>query len=303
MRFEERRPRHGTPLARSTPVRAFLLGAMLLTGAWGCARAGIDSEPLQLGFRPGYPATTSRLGSSLGNNLLKTCHATLVHPSWALTAAHCFSGVDPAARGILPDFGRGFTVGEVELFPGAHVSGATRLERSWQRADFVAAHDLALVPLRPPVLDAAPVATWPPSASCRLEMPQGLIGELGLQSDEGEPITAEADVLGHVDASLLLGRGQSGRMLTARGPWVGPGDSGSGLTVSWAELAPRAPGCAPLESEAIAVLIGVVQDANPLDPTSPFGLVPSYVAAHAGWLQDTFSATPPPLDTDPPLLL
>jgi hypothetical protein len=92
-------------------------------------------------------------------------------------------------------------------------------------------------------------------------------------------------------------------MLTARGPWVGPGDSGSGLTVSWAELAPRSPGCTPLESEAaIAVLIGVVQDANPLDPASPFGLVPSYVAAHASWLQETLSATPPPLDTDPPLL-
>jgi hypothetical protein len=187
MRFEERRKRQGTPLARTRPVGMCLLAPLLLTGTWGCARAELDSEPLQLGFRPGYPATTSRLGSSLGNNLLKTCHATLVHPSWALTAAHCFAGVDPAARGILPDFGRGFTVGEVELYPGAHVSGATRLERSWQRADFVAAHDLALVPLRPPVLDPAPVATWPPRAACRLEMPQGLLGELGLQSGDGRP--------------------------------------------------------------------------------------------------------------------
>jgi hypothetical protein len=153
------------------------------------------------------------------------------------------------------------------------------------------------------VLDAAPVFTWPLAGSCSLDMPQGLIGELGLQSEDGQPVTAEASILGHVDASFLLGREQFGRMLAAHGPGVGPGDSGSGLTVSWAELATRAPGCKPPETEsAQQVLIGVVQDANPNYPTLPFGLVPSYVSSHARWLQDVFAATPPPLDTQPPIL-
>src|SRR4051812_33970711 len=91
-------------------ARRALLPAALL----GCAGTAADAAaPGPLDRSPGYPATTSRLASSLGGSFQKACHATLVDPSWALTAAHCFSGVEPSARGTLRDFARGFSVADV----------------------------------------------------------------------------------------------------------------------------------------------------------------------------------------------
>src|SRR6185369_15971647 len=103
------------------------------------------------------------------------------------------------------------------FFPGAHQSGATRRDAVWERADFVAAHDLALVPIAPPVTDVDPVAHFSPRPDCAL-------------GGEDSAATAEADILGIVDAAILLGPGQTGPLLAAQGPSVGPGDSGSGLT-------------------------------------------------------------------------
>jgi hypothetical protein len=297
-----------------------LAGRALVTAALlGCGGPPADAPAsLQLERYPGYPATTSRLAASLGGNFQKSCHATLVAPSWALTAAHCFAGVEPSARGTLRDFERGFSVSDVELYPGAHVSGETHIASGWERGDFVPAHDLALVPLRPAVTEVAAAHLWRPAQDCDLRGTEGLIGEVGLAGDDGEGWTAQAAVLGSVAATTLLGAGYEGSLLAARGPSVGPGDSGGGLTAQWDELHLAAPGCALLdealldealrdealldELTGVPVLLGVVQDANPVDPGAPFGLVPVYGPEHAGWLQSKLDFTPAVVDSRPPRL-
>jgi hypothetical protein len=118
---------------------------------------------------------------------------------------------------------------------------------------------------------------------------------MGLRSSMDEALTARATILGEVSASSLLGPSQPGRLLSARGASVGPGDSGSGLSVGWTQLEPELRGCqlAPAPgADSDRVLVGVVQDANLEDPGLPFGLVALYATAHADWLGALLDATP-----------
>jgi hypothetical protein len=269
---------------------------------WGLAcgtspdRVTLATPQLELNSVPGYPASTSRLVIDLGGGLQKWCHASLVHPSWALTAAHCLSNVDPAASGAFPEWQRSFSASDVEFYPGAHQGSETHLSDVWRRQDFIASDDLALVPIEPPLTGLATPETLHPSQQCAPGPLFGLIGQVGLRDEQDDAITAEAVLLGEVDAAELLGSGQPGRLLSARGPLVGPGASGSGMTVDGDLLQPLAVGCDVNSlsdaDPASQVLVGVVQDANPLDPSLPFGLVALYETAHAAWLAELLDGMP-----------
>ena len=120
-------------------------------------------------------------------------------------------------------------------------------------------------------------------------------------NDEAQ--TAEATLLGDVEAAALLGPEHPGILLSARGQSVGPGDSGSGVTAEWSELAERVAGCEPFfGGGSNQLLMGVIQDANPDDPTLPFGLVPLYGFDHARWLATVIESALIPDIPEPPLL-
>jgi len=259
--------------------------------------------PEALDSQPGYPETTSRLTLRLGGEFQKLCHATLVDRRWALTAAHCLSDVDPDARGALNDFERGVAVRDVAIYPGALRDGSTRIERVQSTSDFVAAHDLALVPIDPPLDDIAPVASWLPLPGCSLPATLDIRGRFGQLGANDQAQTVEAHLLGTVTAASLLGPEHVGSLLSAQGPSVGPGDSGSGVTADWNELEGMASGCAPSERvNADEVLIGVIQDANVERSSSPFGLTPLYPFDHSRWLVTTTETTPAPLEPERPRL-
>ena len=288
--------------ASRRPDRGHAAAFALFLGA-ACGGPAVADDDAVPPPTPGYPAGTSRLTLRLEGEFQKLCHATLVDPGWALTAAHCFSSVAPDARGALNELARSLSVSDVRFHPGSMRSGQTRLDAVLVDADFVAAHDLALIPVDPPFDTVAPPLRWLPEPGCslpdRLDV-RAWFGQIGLD-DRAQ--TAEATLLGTVSAASLLGPGQPGSLLSAAGPSVRPGDSGSGVLAGTADLMALASGCNHSGGSADDdVLMGVIQDANPDRPTLPFGLIPLHVFDHARWLASIIEDAPPPAPPERPRL-
>lgn len=236
---------------------------------------------LELPAEPGLPSAIAPLTVSVAPGYVVDCMATLVHPLWALTTAHCFASAPPESWVLIRDFGTSAQVRDVIVHEQAVNRDATE-GGAFEVTDVVAAHDLALVPLDHPMDSNRVAALWRPESEAELAELEHALLRYG-RHVSGEAVTETAVVTGLVPSSELLGGEREGELLSARGKIPRAGDSGGGGLLVLGEM----------DAAEELRLAGVVQNAPESGDRGVFGLVPLWVEAHLDFI-DLWTAEPQP---------